>query len=232
MNRRHLVFAAATLFGAAVGAILATSRRSTSSLLPQVPWLATDDALKQHWPLFLCALGCWAAFSLYWEAAAKNAAPAQRSESKSSRSVHVFLVNVAVILVFAPIRGLGRFVPASTPIMCAGLAIEAIGLFIAIWARRHLGRHWSGAISIKVEHQLVRSGPYRWLRHPIYTGLLAMYIGPALVTGEILALSGVAMTIFAYWRKIRLEEAALDTAFGDDYDAYRRETWSLVPGVF
>lgn len=59
-----------------------------------------------------------------------------------------------------------------------------------------------------------------------------MYLGPALVTGEWLALLGVAMATLAYWRKIRLEEAALDQAFGADYDAYRQESWALVPGLF
>jgi len=79
---------------------------------------------------------------------------------------------------------------------------------------------------------LIRSGPYRRLRHPIYAGLLAMYAGPALATGEWLALIGVAIAGLAYWRKIRLEEANLETAFGGDYEVYRRETWVLVPGVF
>ena len=59
-----------------------------------------------------------------------------------------------------------------------------------------------------------------------------MYIGPALVTGEWLALIGAVMAVFAYWRKIRLEEATLSVAFGADYDAYRRVTWALVPGLF
>ena len=116
--------------------------------------------------------------------------------------------------------------------MAAGLAVEATGLFLAIWARRHLGRNWSGEITIKVEHQLIRSGPYRLLRHPIYTGLLAMYAAPALVTGEWLAVIGLAVAGFAYWRKIWLEETTLYGAFGADYDAYRRTTWALVPGLF
>jgi len=116
--------------------------------------------------------------------------------------------------------------------MTAGLAVEAIGLFVAIWARRHLGRNWSGEITIKVDHQLVRSGPYKLLRHPIYTGLLAMYAGIAIVTGEWLGMVGFAMAVFAYWRKIRLEEANLKVAFGAEYDAYRRETWALGPGCF
>ena len=59
-----------------------------------------------------------------------------------------------------------------------------------------------------------------------------MYAGPALATGEWLALIGVAIAGLAYWRKIRLEEANLETAFGGDYEVYRRETWVLVPGVF
>ena len=100
------------------------------------------------------------------------------------------------------------------------------------WARRHLGQNWSGEITIKVDHQLIHSGPYGLLRHPIYTGLLAMYAGTALVTGEWLAIIGLAMSVFAYWRKIRLEEANLKAAFGADYDVYRRETWALVPGLY
>ena len=115
--------------------------------------------------------------------------------------------------------------------MTAGLAVEAVGLFLTIWSRRHLGRNWSGEITIKVDHQLIRSGPYRILRHPIYTGLLTMYAGIAVITGERLAIVGFAMAAFAYWRKIRLEEANLKAAFSAEYESYRRETWALVPGL-
>jgi len=116
--------------------------------------------------------------------------------------------------------------------MAGGLAIEAMGLYLAILARRHLGRYWGGEISIKVDHRLIRSGPYQKLRHPIYTGLLAMYAGAAVVTGTWLALAGFAMALFAYARKIRLEEQNLRVAFGAEYEAYRRESWALVPGLF
>jgi protein-S-isoprenylcysteine O-methyltransferase Ste14 len=83
-----------------------------------------------------------------------------------------------------------------------------------------------------VDHQLIRSGPYKLLRHPIYTGILAMYLGTAVVSGEWLAVIGVVLVVFAYWRKIRLEEANMVVAFGADYDAYRRESWALVPGLY
>ena len=185
-----------------------------------------------HAPFLAAGVLGWVVFSLYWEAAARNAAAAKKSESKRSRAVHVFLANAALLLEIAPIRGLGRFVPASWAIMAAGLAVEAIGLYLAIWARRHLGRNWSGEVTIKVDHQLIRSGPYGLLRHPIYTGLLAMYAGIAIVTGEWLAIMGFAMAVFAYWRKIRLEEVNMEVAFGAEYEAYRRETWALVPGLF
>jgi protein-S-isoprenylcysteine O-methyltransferase Ste14 len=231
----------ATLFGAAIGVRIALRNRAGATP-PQgaaaffdrmgIPWLALDQVLKPYWPFVLLCIAGWALFSLYWEAAATNSAPARSSESPASRSVHLVLVSLAQLLVLLPFRGLGRYLPVSPFLMAAGLAVQASGTALAVWARRHLGRNWSGAISIKVEHRLIRSGPYRFLRHPIYTGLLAMYLGPALVTGERLALLGVALVLFAYWRKIRLEEAALHQAFGADYDAYCRATWALVPGLF
>jgi len=107
-----------------------------------------------------------------------------------------------------------------------------MGLALAIWARRCLGRYWSGEITIKVEHRLICSGPYKILRHPIYTALLSLYAGTAMVSGELHALIGLVLVILAYLRKIRLEEANLMKAFGGDYGDYRRETWALLPGLF
>ena len=95
-----------------------------------------------------------------------------------------------------------------------------------------MGAHWSGEITIKVDHQLIRTGPYRLIRHPIYTAMLGMFVGTAIVSGQTHALLGLALAIIAYWRKIRMEEANLNDAFGDAYRDYRRETWALVPGVF
>jgi protein-S-isoprenylcysteine O-methyltransferase Ste14 len=216
------------LIGAAIGVLV------TQFVLHGNAKLAAslfDNAGIARWPWVCAALG-WIAFSLYWEVAAKDAAEAKSAESRLSRGVHVFLANAALILELVPLRGLSRFVPASSAIMAAGLAVEAMGLFLAILARRHLGRNWSGEISIKVDHRLIRSGPYKMLRHPIYTGLLTMYAGTALVTGTWLALAGVATAMLAYARKIWLEEVNLRVAFGAEFEAYRRKTWALVPGLF
>jgi protein-S-isoprenylcysteine O-methyltransferase Ste14 len=229
MQRKKIItLLVSTACGAALGALAPSFRGHRIN----VPAFRLDEALlDRRWFLVAAVIG-WVLFSVYWEIAARGAAAAKSSESRASRGFHVFLTNAALLLAIAPIHGLGRLLPVSVPIMAAGLVVEAMGLFVAIWARRHLGRNWSGEITIKVEHELIRSGPYRWLRHPIYTGLLAMYLGVALVTGEWLAIVGLAIVVFAYWRKIRLEEANLKVAFGAGYDAYRRETWALVPGLF
>jgi len=212
--------------GALIGAVLVSLRKEAG---PPTRWM--DNALISVWQFKAAILG-WVVFGVYWEIAGRKAAKAKRTESSASRGVHVLLANVALLLIIAPIRGLGRLLPLSATFTTAGLMVEALGLCLAIWARHHLGRNWSGEISIKVDHELIRSGPYRLLRHPIYTGLLAMYGGTALVTGEWLAAVGLVMGAFAYWRKIRLEEANLNAAFAGEYDAYRRETWALVPGVY
>jgi protein-S-isoprenylcysteine O-methyltransferase Ste14 len=226
MERKKTILLAA-LAGAMAGAL---ATLPLVHLPAKIPAFQIDHSVVGHWE-FVCACAGWVIFSLYWEIAARNAAPAASSESRASRAVHVSLTNIALLLEVAPIQGIGRAVPICPWIMGAGVAVEAAGLYLAIWSRRHLGRNWSGEITIKVDHQLIRSGPYRMLRHPIYTGLLAMYAGMALVIGTWLALLGFAIASFAYWRKIRMEEVKLSAAFAD-YQTYRQETWALLPGLY
>jgi protein-S-isoprenylcysteine O-methyltransferase Ste14 len=135
-------------------------------------------------------------------------------------------------MIGAPIQGLGRFLPLLSLLMTVGLGLEIAGLGLAIWARQHLGPYWSGEIAIKDEHQLIKTGPYRYLRHPIYTGLLMMYAGLTVATGEWLGIIGLVVAVVAYWRKTRLEEATLGGVFGAEYDTYRADTWAIVPGIF
>jgi protein-S-isoprenylcysteine O-methyltransferase Ste14 len=179
------------------------------------------------------SLALWLLFSLYWSIAAKKSAATKTSESVWSRQLHLILVNGAALLLFLPVPGLTRsFLPASHFLVAAGLTIQAAFILLAVWSRRHLGSNWSGEVRIAAEHQLVRSGPYRFLRHPIYTAVLGMYCGTALVSGEIHALVALVIVTLAYWRKIRLEERALGETFGADHEIYRRNTWAFIPGVY
>jgi protein-S-isoprenylcysteine O-methyltransferase Ste14 len=183
-------------------------------------------------PLWI-SLALWILFITYWSAKAKNSAPEKSSESEASRQLHQLLMNAALLLLFIPVPGLRlRYLPNSPFVVSAGLAIHMASILLALWARRHLGRNWSGAITVKVDHELVRTGPYKLVRHPIYSAMLGMFVGTALVSGQLHALAGLGLIAFAYWRKIRLEEERLRAIFGADYDAYRGKTWGLIPGLF
>jgi len=224
-NTRQTVAIAAAV-GALIGALIAR---------PIIkPWLDAHHSgySFRDWPVIVSFLP-WVAFSMYWEMQSKNSAPAIKSESKASRAVHVVLTNLALLLIFWPIGVLSRrFLPDNLTIKLFGIAAEVAGVSLAIWARRILGRNWSGEITIKEEHELIRTGPYSTVRHPIYSGLLAMYAGTAIVSGQMHALCGLLVGIVAYLRKTRMEERNLVNAFGSKYDVYREETSALVPGLY
>jgi protein-S-isoprenylcysteine O-methyltransferase Ste14 len=169
---------------------------------------------------------------IYWEVAARRASPAVETESRPSRFIHVLLLNVAQLILFLPVYGLRvRFIPNQIFLILLGFSIQLGFLIFAIWARRSLGKNWSGAIATTVNQQLLQSGPYKFIRHPIYTGILGMYLGTAFISGEIHALVGLAIAALAYWRKIRLEEQHLHDLFGAVYEEYCNTTWALIPGV-
>src|SRR5215469_14810625 len=201
-------------------------------LLALLAWIVYIAPPLRYWPMWLAAAG-WVVFSIYWSTAAKNSAQAQSSESDGSRGIHVFLTSTGQLLLFIQVPGLGRsFIPHSLQWAVFGLALEAASIALAVWARRHLSHNWSAKIEIKVDHELVRTGPYRVLRHPIYTAVLGMCLGTTLVDGHVHALIGIALVIVAYWRKIRMEETKLREAFGPQYDDYRRATWGFIPALF
>jgi protein-S-isoprenylcysteine O-methyltransferase Ste14 len=177
--------------------------------------------------------GLWIAFIAYWSVAAKNSGAAKSSESKRSRSVHELLLNAGLLLLFVPIPGLtGHFLVQARFVTLVGLGVQAGFFLLAWWSRRHLGRNWSTKVRIAEDHKLIRSGPYRLVRHPIYTAMLGMALGTTIVSGQYHSLLGLLMIAIAYWRKIRIEEAALREAFAAEYDDYRRKSWALVPLIF
>ena len=186
----------------------------------------------EAWPLWISGL-LWIAFIVYWSAAAASAGATKSAESGASRRVHTRMLNGAFLLLFLPLPLLGRrFLPVSSLVVPAGLTLQTAFFLLALWARRHLGRNWSGAVSTKIGHQLVRSGPYRIVRHPIYTAMLGMFAGAAVVSGQLHALLAVLLVSVAYGRKIPLEERVLRDEFGPAYDDYARDSWALVPFLY
>lgn len=172
----------------------------------------------------------WIGFIIYWSIQAKKAASATRAESKESRRFHEILLNGSILLLFIPVPGLReRFVPLNNTVVAIGFAVQIGSALLGVWARRHLGRNWSGAISSTEGHQLIRSGPYRSIRHPIYTAMIGMGVGTSLISGELHALLAAIILIGAYLRKLRMEEKHLHKLFGDEYRVYSRETGALIP---
>jgi protein-S-isoprenylcysteine O-methyltransferase Ste14 len=119
--------------------------------------------------------------------------------------------------------------PLWTPLMVPGVAVECVGIAFAIWAREHLGRIWSSRITLKQDHHLVQSGPYRIVRHPIYTGALFALAGLALATGLASVMVCVTGMAVDWWIKLRQEERLLIEHFGDEYREYQRKVPALIP---
>lgn len=112
----------------------------------------------------------------------------------------------------------------------AMVLLAALGIAFAWWARIYLGRLWSGSITRKEEHRVVDTGPYGWVRHPIYTGLLTAAVATAVAVGELHSLLGALLLIVAYWMKAKLEERFLREELGPEaYDSYRAHVPMLVP---
>jgi protein-S-isoprenylcysteine O-methyltransferase Ste14 len=111
------------------------------------------------------------------------------------------------------------------------VALIAIGLVFAWWARVHLGRLWSGRVTRKADHRVVDTGPYALVRHPIYTGLLLAMLATAAAKGTVLGIAGFAMVVLGLTLKARLEERWLAGELaGGAYSDYRRRVPMLVPG--
>jgi protein-S-isoprenylcysteine O-methyltransferase Ste14 len=106
------------------------------------------------------------------------------------------------------------------------------GLLFTVWARQRLGRNWSGTVQVKQDHQLILDGPYRLVRHPIYTGLVVAFLGSAIVIGDWFALLAVLIAFGSFWRKLTLEERFMRETFGTAYEEYRARTAALIPYLF
>ena len=176
----------------------------------------------------------WLAWATYWWIAARAVKPVARRESVASRLGHILPLAVAALLFLLPsMPGLlgERFAAPGRASYLGGVGVVLAGLVLCVWARRVLGGNWSGTVTLKHGHEIVRRGPYRLVRHPIYTGLLLMFLGSALARGEWRGLVAVAIAFAALWRKLRLEERWLGESFGPAYAEYRAATWALVPYV-
>jgi protein-S-isoprenylcysteine O-methyltransferase Ste14 len=178
----------------------------------------------------------WWLFCAYWAISWLRVKRTKEREKSLDRLITVVVVVVAYNLLFANWPRIEmlrlRFVPDERWISWFGVALTWIGVAIAIWARYCLGVFWSARVTLKEGHRLIETGPYAYVRHPIYTGMLLGCIGTTLVIGEWRGVLAVVLLLAAHSRKALREERLLTREFGDEYIAYRRRTGFMFPRVF
>jgi len=179
------------------------------------------------------ALYPWYVFAAVWLVSALWVKRTKVRERSFDRLITMVVVIVAYELLFSGWLRIGilrqRFVPEENSLRWTGFAISCVGVSIAVWARCCLGANWSARVTLKEGHQLIRSGPYRFVRHPIYTGMLVAACGTALIVGEWRGLLAIVLLVAAHSRKALREEALLAKEFGEEYLNYRRTTGFLFP---
>lgn len=177
----------------------------------------------------------WLVFVAFWIAMARGGKAVAERESVYSRLSHYLPLAIGVGLLAAPdipVAPLNdRFVPLALWPVRLGLALTVAGIAFAIWARLQIAGNWSSDVTLKRGHELIVEGPYAWVRHPIYTGILLGLAGTGLAVGEWRAVLGVILVGAAYWRKLKIEEAVMRRQFGAAYDRYAERVPALIPFI-
>jgi protein-S-isoprenylcysteine O-methyltransferase Ste14 len=178
--------------------------------------------------------GLWILFALYWLVSALKRKRTKQRESWLQRLAYVLPLFAAFYFLarpeahYYPVLG-ARFVPDTALVQWIGVLFTAAGVAIAFWARFHLGANWSGVVTLKVGHELIRTGPYRAIRHPIYTGILLAMLGSAVALGEVRGLLAVAAAWLSFYTKARREESFLAQEFGPRFTEHQQHTGMFLP---
>jgi protein-S-isoprenylcysteine O-methyltransferase Ste14 len=175
----------------------------------------------------------WIIFLVYWIVSAIRTRDTVQTESFASRYA-ILLVEVAgFVLLFRHSAGVGflgeRFMHRTLASAIVGSILTWMGIGLAIWARYHLAEYWSARITIKEDHQLIRTGPYARLRHPIYSGIILAAIGSAVVIDQWRCVLGVCLVLTGYCIKARKEEAMLSQQFGAAFREHQKHAGFLIP---
>ena len=178
----------------------------------------------------------WLIWAIGWTAGAFRVKRTRWRETRGSAVYNRVPVLLGVVMLLRPQwlpAGLTRrFVPPSPELPALGTILVFLGLVFALWARWHLGGNWSGTITVKEGHTLITTGPYRWVRHPIYTGMVVALLGTALAIGAPYGFVGTGLVLLGFIVKLSVEEARMRETFPAEYADYCRHTARLIPGVF
>ncbi len=175
----------------------------------------------------------WIMLFLVWGITALTTKPTRARDTPLSRLTYLIPTMLAYFLMFSPrfrIGGLGQtWIQRDAQQEAVGTALTVIGVGIAIWARLSIGSNWSGGVTIKEGHQLVCWGPYAWVRHPIYSGIILAMIGTALLNRRWAGVAAVVLISTTFYFKSLIEEQVMRRLFGQQYDEYCARTGAFLP---
>lgn len=173
----------------------------------------------------------WGLLMLVWLVLWFGMKRAKKQETRSERLQHVVPVLLAFWLLFGKQwKALDTPLFPETPVsLWVGVLVTALGVGISIWARVSLGANWSGTVTLKKDHELIRKGLYRWIRHPIYTGMLVGFAGTELIKGNAPGVLGFALLWISFYIKARREENFLRQEFGEGFEEHARQTGMFLP---
>jgi len=178
---------------------------------------------------------CWSIFLVVWLLAAIFTKRTVYRESRAQRLRYTIPILIGCYLLF---RGyhLGYpfnvgIIPHTKPILIAAAILCICGLAFCFWARAVLGGNWSGTDTLKENHELIVRGPYRLVRHPIYTGLLIMVIATVMQQGHIAGMLGLILVFVSFWIKLDEEEELMRKQFPDQYATYQQQVRRIIPFI-
>jgi protein-S-isoprenylcysteine O-methyltransferase Ste14 len=189
--------------------------------------MATEDMLIKE-----IIWGCWVVFTVYWMISARFVKAVVEKQNPSASLVNRIPVILGYILLLSSRLRVSLNIPLIfPPAYCApiGAAICVLGVLGAIWSRNILAGNWSSNVTFKRDHELIERGPYRFVRHPIYTSILTMSLGTAIAANRIAPFLGFCCVFFGFWIKLKEEEKLLTRHFPDEYPAYQKRVKALVP---
>jgi protein-S-isoprenylcysteine O-methyltransferase Ste14 len=181
------------------------------------------------WALYMIQFA-WMVTALYFLVSMLRTNRIKRRESGGARVLDRVLLLGGYVLLFSEIPLLGKHFMAPTKSMqIAGAVVTYAGLSLTVWSRARLGRYWSGVVALKQGHRLIQSGPYRVVRHPLYSGIIVAALGMALCITTWSSVAGVALLTACFERRAHKEDALLASEFGSEFEAYRQRTGRLAP---
>ncbi len=200
------------------------NRHGEVAIVGEIPGL--NEFFRWYFPIL------WWSWAAYWFISSFSVRVAKRVAPPSERLAYFAEVLVSCALIAwnnVNWGWLGAWIlPPSQAQFVVGAAIATAGLGFSVWARVHLGEYWSGNVTLKEGHRLIRSGPYALVRHPIYTGILGGMVGSAVALDQVRGVLAVALLTFSFVRKLRHEEKWLTEEFGEEYLRYKREVRALL----